>query len=241
MYITISLPNYLCAKPFLNKRNSGILGYGSIGRQTARVASAMGMKVHAYTARPRDTPESKRDRSWTEPGLGDPEGTIPEKWFSGESTEDLHAFLASGLDLLVIATPLTGNTKHLLGKEEFRVLFEAGSNPSPAGQGGDGEEEKRVGRTFISNISRGPVIHTNDLVEALNQGLIRGAALDVTDPEPLPEGHPLWKAKNLILTPHVSGASTKYFERLLAILECNLGRLAEGKELVNEVDRKRGY
>lgn len=110
---------------------------------------------------------------------------------------------------------------------------------------GEGEEEagkkKRAGRTFIANIARGPLIDTDALLHALNGGLIRGAALDVTDPEPLPDGHPLWGARNVIITPHVSGASTRYFERVLAILEYNLGRLADGVELVNRVDRGRGY
>ncbi|KAH6857075.1 oxidoreductase-like protein [Chaetomium sp. MPI-CAGE-AT-0009] len=189
----------------------GILGYGSIGRQTARVAHALGMSVHAYTLHPRPTPASRRDRAWAPPGLGDPDGTLPTQWFSGADTADLHAFLASGLDLLVVAAPLTGKTRHLLGREEFAVLGRAGR-----------------GRTF-------------GLVEALEGGLVRGAALDVTDPEPLPDGHVLWGARNVIVTPHVSGASTRYFERVLAILEVNLGRLGRGEELVNLVDRERGY
>jgi phosphoglycerate dehydrogenase-like enzyme len=204
---------------------SGILGYGSIGRQTARVATAMGMKVHAYTLHPRPTPESRRDHGWTPAGLGDPEGVLPARWFSGPTTADLHAFLASGLDLLVLATPLTEATRHLLTRAEFEVLAADG----------------RAGRTFVSNIARGPVVHTADLMAALEGGLIRGAALDVTDPEPLPDGHPLWTAKNVIITPHISGASLKYFSRILAILECNLQRLADGAELVNRVDRRRGY
>ncbi|KAL2126914.1 hypothetical protein VTI74DRAFT_11634 [Chaetomium olivicolor] len=203
----------------------GILGYGSIGRQTARVASALGMRVHAYTLHPRPDRASRRDKGWTPPGLGDPDGTIPSQWFSGSSPADLHAFLSSGLDLLVICTPLTSQTQHLLSKTEFEIL---------AGNG-------RKGKTFISNIARGPVIHTDDLIEALESGMIRGAALDVTDPEPLPDGHPLWGAKNVIITPHVSGASTRYFERVLGILEYNLGRLSKGEELVNRVDRERGY
>lgn len=205
---------------------SGILGYGSIGRQTARLATALGMTVHAYTLHPRPTPASRADHSWAPPGLGDPEGTLPAKWFSGASTEDLHTFLGSGLDLLVIATPLTAGTTHLLAKAEFEVLAAAGG---------------RKGRTFVSNVSRGGVINTEDLVDALEGGLIRGAAVDVTEPEPLPDGHVLWGAKNVIVTPHVSGASTKYFERVLGVLGENLGRLGSGEGLVNLVDKKRGY
>ncbi|KAK1832629.1 oxidoreductase-like protein [Podospora conica] len=202
----------------------GILGYGSIGRQTARLATAMGMKVHAYTLHPRPTPESRRDAAWSPAGLGDPDGTFPSQWFSGGSTEDLHAFLRSGLDLLVVATPLTNGTQHLLAKREFEVLAEAGK-----------------GRTYVSNVARGPVIHTGDVIDALEGGLIRGAALDVTDPEPLPNGHALWGAKNVIVTPHVSGASTAYGNRVLGILQHNLERLVEGKGLVNLVDKERGY
>jgi len=79
------------------------------------------------------------------------------------------------------------------------------------------------------------------LIEALEKGWVRGAALDVTDPEPLPEGHPLWSAPNLQITPHVSGHTKVYGDRVLGILEHNLGRLSRGEKLVNEVDRELGY
>ncbi|KAK0741961.1 hypothetical protein B0T21DRAFT_360453 [Apiosordaria backusii] len=183
------------------QKTIGILGYGSIGRQTAQ-----GHLV--------DTP-----------GLGDPDGIYPSKWFSGSSTADLHAFLASGLDILVIATPLTPSTEHLLSAAEFELLAADG----------------RKGRTFVSNIARGPVVSTPDIIHALKAGLIRGAALDVTDPEPLPDGHGLWNTENVIITPHVSGASTRYNERVLSILEYNLERLSEDRELVNKVNKKEGY
>ncbi|KAK0717858.1 D-isomer specific 2-hydroxyacid dehydrogenase [Lasiosphaeria miniovina] len=184
----------------------GILGYGSIGRQTARVATALGMKVHAYTLHARPTPESRRDLSWAPDGLGDPDGVFP----------------SSGLDLLVIATPLTDNTRHLIAAAEFRILAAQGK-----------------GKTYVSNIARGPVVSTDDIIDALNQGLIRGAALDVTDPEPLPDGHVLWSTKNVIITPHVSGGSTSYNTRVLSILEHNLRRFSEGQELTNKFTVKK--
>lgn len=179
------------------------------------------MDVHAYTLHPRRTPESKRDDTYHPPGLGDPEGLIPSKWFAGETTEDLHAFLGSGLDLLVVALPLTPKTHHLIAADEFKVLS--------------------AKKTFLSNIGRGPIVHTDDLIEALDTGLLRGAALDVTDPEPLPKGHPLFKAKNVFVTPHISGGSSAYFTRVLDIVAYNLGRLGEGKELANKVSRREGY
>lgn len=202
-------------------RFRGILGYGSIGRQVARIGTALGMRVHAYTLHPRSTPESRRDNSYVPPGLGDPEGNLPAKWFSGGSTEDIHNFLSSGLDLLVIALPLTDKTTGLISQPEFQVLSEK--------------------KTFVSNIARGPIVSTSDLIDALNNETIRGAALDVTDPEPLPDGHPLFSAKNVIITPHVSGRSTAYTTRVLEILKVNLERLGEGRGLINKVSRKEGY
>ncbi|KAF2707762.1 hypothetical protein K504DRAFT_503986 [Pleomassaria siparia CBS 279.74] len=104
----------------------GILGYGSIGRQgksrsflytssgfvysskdLARVAKAMGMDVIAYTASPRPTPESRRDDGFIVPGTGDPDGVFPSAWYSGTDKESLHDFLRQGIDLLVLAVPLT--------------------------------------------------------------------------------------------------------------------------------------
>lgn len=181
----------------------------------------MGMDVYAYTLHERKTPESKKDDSYAPPGLGDPDGIFPSKWFYGDSTEELHAFLGSGLDLLVVAMPLTPKTTGLISTPEFEVLSKK--------------------KTFISNIARGPIVKTDDLIEALDKGLIRGAALDVTDPEPLPEGHPLWNAKNVFVSPHISSSSTSYFDRLWDITKLNLERLSEGREFVNKVNRKEGY
>ncbi|KAH7323020.1 D-isomer specific 2-hydroxyacid dehydrogenase [Stachybotrys elegans] len=203
------------------KKRVGILGYGSIGRQVARVCTAMGMDVHAYTLHARSTPDSRRDRSYAPPGTGDVEGSFPSKWFSGSSTAEMHEFLGSDLDLLVVSLPLTPKTQGLLSKPEFEVLSKK--------------------RTFISNISRGPIVNTEDLIEALENDVIQGAALDVTDPEPLPEGHKLWNTKNLIITPHTSGLSTAYLERVLDILLLNLHQFSEGKELINKVNKKEGY
>ncbi|KAI0180562.1 hypothetical protein GGR52DRAFT_249481 [Hypoxylon sp. FL1284] len=206
------------------KQRVGILGYGSIGRQVARVATAMGMVIYAYTNRPRPTPESRRDHSYVVPGLGDPEGTLPSRWFSGTEPHEVHEFLSAKLDLLVLAVPLTPQTRGLIGAPQLDALRAAGP-----------------GRTFLCNVGRGPVVDTAALIAALDAGHVRGAALDVTDPEPLPVDHPLWDAKNLIVTPHVSGNSNGYNQRLLAVLDINLHRLSEGKGFMNRVSKKRGY
>lgn len=205
----------------------GILGYGAIGRQCAKLATAMGMSIYAYNLRPRPTPESRRDETYVARlGLGDPEGVLPEKWFSGnpktpDGAANLKEFLSSDLDILVVCTPLTTATQGMIAKEQLELL--------------------RKKKTFLSNVGRGPIVNTNDLIHALNNDWIRGAALDVTDPEPLPKDHELWKAKNVIITPHVSGNSNSYNERVLGILEYNLRRLAKGEGLTNAVERDVGY
>nr|XP_036580791.1 d-isomer specific 2-hydroxyacid dehydrogenase [Colletotrichum truncatum]KAF6788863.1 d-isomer specific 2-hydroxyacid dehydrogenase [Colletotrichum truncatum] len=197
----------------------GILGYGCVGRQVAHVAKAFGMNVHAYTLHPRLTPESRKDDSFTEPGLGDPNGEYPEKWFYGK--EQLNEFLASNLDLLVITLPLTAQTQGMISAEQFRLLSRK--------------------KAYVSNAGRGAVINTDALVAALDEGLIRGAALDVTDPEPLPASHKLWKYKNVIITPHCAGNSNHYYERVRKILVYNLERRARGQKLVNVVNRSERY
>lgn len=180
----------------------------------------MGMQIYAYTQTPRPDAASRQDTSgYRVPGTGDPDGSIPERWFSG-SVDD---FLAEDLDILVVTVPLVESTRGLIGKRQFEIL---------SGEGGKSKK-----RTFISNVARGPILDTDALVEALEKGLISGAALDVTDPEPLPRGHPLWKAPNVFISPHISWQSSNVFSRVADILFSNLERLEKGEPLLNAVRR----
>lgn len=215
----------------------GVLGYGSIGRHVARIFSAMGMSVIAFTAHKRTTPDSKKDKGFIIPNTGDPDGSIPEAWYGGMDKDSLHEFLRQDIDHLVISVPLTEATTHLIGKAEFDILGRGGRN------------------AFISNISRGQILVQDELVPALHtydQGVkagksgeeligLRGAALDVTDPEPLPEEHELWDAPNCIVTPHISVLGSMYTERAFQVLEVNMERRERGEEMLNVVDRRRGY
>lgn len=94
--------------------------------------------------------------------------------------------------------------------------------------------------TFI-NVGRGGSVVTDDLVAALNDGTIAGAGLDVTEPEPLPKDHPLWKARNVIITPHMSPVSDLGHAKRELILREQLRRFAAGDKLLSVVDFKKGY
>ena len=98
---------------------------------------------------------------------------------------------------VVLACPLTDATEHLIDGEVFQTM------PTDA---------------VLVNAARGGVVHTGDLVDALRSNSIRGAALDVTDPEPLPEDHELWTFENVLITPHNAGHTPKYFQRLADIV-----------------------
>ena len=123
---------------------------------------------------------------------------------------------------------MTASTTHLFGREEFEILKEGSTDKEGA---------------YIVNISRGKIIKQDELVDALNEGVVKGAVLDVTDPEPLPEGDRLWDARNVLVSPHVSGLGKEYMSRAYDVLTLNLGRLGGEVEggLVNEVRRGKGY
>ncbi|TFA97630.1 D-2-hydroxyacid dehydrogenase [Trichoderma ghanense] len=213
--------------PFtLDGKRMGIVGYGSIGRQVARLAHALGMDVVVYNSRPRVTAEDRRDRNWFQPGAGDPDGSIPSAYFDGQSKEELAAFLGQGIDVLVLALPLTPATKHLIGEEELAVLNASG------------------GPAILVNVSRGQIVEQDALIASLKKGAAGGgeggllaAALDVTDPEPLPAESELWGMPNVFVTPHVSGVAQQTVLRALGILRENLGRREKGEGMVNVVKR----
>ena len=113
------------------------------------------------------------------------------------------------LDIVILILPLTDESRHMFNKERLAKMKDG---------------------ALIINVARGPIIETDALIAELNSGRIY-AALDVTDPEPLPAGHPLWKAKNLVLVPHVGGNSTAFEPRGRKLVESQLKLLAEGKAL----------
>ncbi len=190
----------------------GIIGYGSIGRETARIAkNGFGMRVLALSRS-----GNRRDRGYVEPGVGDPEGTLPDAWFGREQLHDL----LSQSDFALISLPSTPETHHLVGERELRAM-----KPT----------------AFLVNIARGEIIDEAALVRALTEGWIAGAGLDVFEKEPLPPESELWKLENVIVSPHVSSATGQYDDRAVNLFSENLRRYLRGDELLNLVDRKLAY
>jgi phosphoglycerate dehydrogenase-like enzyme len=124
----------------------------------------------------------------------------------------------------------------LLGQSDF-VVIAAPHTPQTV-KLFDAARLAQMKRTaYLVNIGRGVIVDLQALVEALTRGTIAGAALDVFEIEPLPAGHPLWTLPNVILTPHVAGASPRVAERHLDVLRENIGRFTRGEALVNVVDK----
>ena len=184
----------------LRGKTVGIIGAGHIGREVARLAKAFGMKVIA-TRRSAKANASARyiDR------------LLPAK--------QMPSLLAES-DYVIVATPYTAETHHLIGEKELKVM-----KPT----------------AYIINIARGGIIDEEALVKALDEKRIAGAGLDVTDREPLPPESRLWEFDNVILSPHVSGGHEDYVIRATALFCENLRRFLAGKKLLNVIDRKKGY
>ncbi|AHH20687.1 putative dehydrogenase [Nocardia nova SH22a] len=126
----------------------------------------------------------------------------------------------SRTDHVVVAAPATADTRHLVGKDELAQL-------KP--------------HSWVINVARGSLIDTDALVTALEEGTIGGAGLDVTDPEPLPDGHPLWDLPNAIITPHDSNPPHLRTTAFAEHVGANIARFVGGRELIARIDPAAGY
>ena len=106
---------------------------------------------------------------------------------------------------------------------------------------GRAELSKMKRSAYLINMARGTLVDTDALIKALQSGTIAGAGVDVTDPEPLPPEHPLWQLPNVLITPHLGGASDRYWDREGELLRENLRRYLAGQPLLNMVEKARGY
>ena len=186
----------------------GLWGYGGIGRETARLAKLMGMRIHVLSR----SGFGATSNVYAVPGTGDPEGTLPDHVFTAGQETD---FLAS-LDFLILAMPLTPSTEGIVGERELQAL------PSSA---------------YLLNPARGPLVQQDALLRALWENGIAGAAIDTHYEYPLPPQHPLWSFPNVILTPHISGSSLNphFRERIWDIFLENVQRIQNQESLLNEL------
>lgn len=175
-----------------------VVGTGSIGREIARLFRAVGMEVDGAGRTARD---------------GDAD--FCRLHASGNLAGTVHDY-----DYLVLAAPLTTDTRGLVGAEVLTAM-----KPSAR----------------LINVGRGELVDTPALTEALTSGSIAGAALDVVHPEPLPEGHALWDMDNVIITPHMSGDTEDYLDDLGKLFVENLKRYCNGEPLGNVVDKSLGF
>ncbi len=197
----------------LRGQTVGIVGYGSIGRELARAADALGMSVLATK---RDVMHPADEDSYHEPGTGDPEGEIPLRLYPPQAL----ASMARECDFLVVTTPLTDDTHHLVSAAVLKAMKKT---------------------AVLINVARGAVVDEAALIETLQVRRIGGAALDVFEQEPLPPESPLWKLDNVIVAPHIAGSFSTYDEKGALLFAENLERYLDGRPLLNRVQRERGY
>ncbi len=176
----------------LDGRRLLVVGAGSIGREIARLATAAGMRVDGVA----------RSERTDDPDFG---RVAP--------SDELLDVLPTA-DYVVVATPLTEQTRRMIGAQELKAMPE---------------------HAVFMNIGRGPVVDESALVEALRSGAIAGAALDVFEEEPLPEDHPLWDFDNVIVSPHMSGDYEGWVEALGHQFAENFERWTTGVSLMNVV------
>ncbi len=192
------IPNATSRVMEVNGKTLLVVGLGGIGRQIAKRAHNLGMRVIAT----RNT--SRRGPDYVE--------------YVGLADELME--LAKKADVVVNATPLTSATTGLFDRAFFKTM-----KPT----------------AYFINIGRGKSVVTEDLMAALKRSELAGAGLDVTDPEPLPADHPLWKFQNVIITPHSSSPSDRMPQRFWTLVRENLRRYTAGEPMLNVVDVKRGY
>lgn len=200
----------------LRELTVGIVGYGSLGRSVASLASAFGSRVIAMRRRP----DAGDARPTHDPSADDGDGFPFEPRLDRlVGPERLHELLAES-DIVVLAAPLTPETEGLIDESAVAAM-------------------KRD--AWLINVARGRLIDDKALIRALRENRIGGAALDTFRDEPLPQSSPYWELSNVILTPHTAWSSARVLDRSIDLFCDNLVRFSRGEPLRNVVDPTAGY
>jgi phosphoglycerate dehydrogenase-like enzyme len=181
----------------LRGRTVGIVGFGDIGRAVAAAVRPLGARIVGL--RRSAAPDPLADEVLPTARLLD---------------------MVARVDDLVVATPLTPDTHHLVGEAVFGAL--------------------RPGAVLV-NVGRGPVVDETSLLAALDQGRLRGAALDVFEQEPLPPDHPFWRMESVLVSPHTADHTAGWEAATMPVFLENLRRFRDGEPLLNPVDKRLGY
>jgi phosphoglycerate dehydrogenase-like enzyme len=195
----------------LRELTIGIVGYGSLGRSVASLASAFGARVIAMRRRP---------DSGGPPPADDGDGFAFEPRLDRVVGPDRLGELLAESDIVVLAAPLTPETEGMIDEAAIAAM-------------------KRD--AWLINVARGRLIDDTALIRALRENRIGGAALDTFRDEPLPQGSPYWDLPNVILTPHTAWSSARVLDRSIDLFCDNLVRFSRGEELRNVVDPAAGY
>ncbi len=150
----------------------------------------------------------------------DPEDVDPPEGVEACRKMDELEDLLESSDVVAICAPLTPETEGMFDRDAFRRM-------QP--------------HALLINVTRGPIVDEEALIEALERGAIAGAGLDVTPQEPLPDDHPLWRMDNVVITPHSAGGSPRRVDRSVELFCENLERLLEGRPLTSVIDKRKGY
>ncbi|MET0773686.1 MAG: D-2-hydroxyacid dehydrogenase [Candidatus Limnocylindrales bacterium] len=198
----------------LRGRTAVIVGYGSLGREVGRLLHALGVRIIAVKA----DPTTRADHGWREPGTGDPEGVLPER-FAGPA--DLSAVVREA-DIVVLTLPATPRTTRIVDAAVLTAMRRD---------------------ALLVNVGRGALVDQDALIEALAGRRIGAAVLDVTDPEPLPDDSPLWTLPGTLVTPHISalGEVTALWHTAALLCAENLRRYVAGEPLLNVTSPAAGY
>lgn len=191
----------------------GVFGFGGIGRQVAKRARALGARVLAFDRGPQAFHDVGRISLGPEIDAQD-----------------------SGIDTLYGE----GGFRRLLEESDFLVLT-APETPETRGKLDAAALARMKSTAVLINLSRGCLVAEDALVEALQEGRLRGAGLDVFVDEPLPPDHPLWTLPNVVLTPHVSAVTRGFWRRQADLILENLRRYFAGETLLNLVDKGAGF
>lgn len=190
----------------------GLVGYGSINRELARILIPFGVTILAC----KKNVMRIADSGYQPEGLGDPNGDLFTRLYPFQAIKSM----IKECDFVVVAVPLTDETKNLIGEEELAAMKNT---------------------AYLIDVSRGGVVNNSALREALSEKKIAGAVMDVFEQEPLQKDNPLWDTQNLIITPHIAGTSVHYNERGVQLIIENLKRYLNNEPLLNTFNPDQGY